>query len=295
MPDLVSIVIPCYKGSRFLANTIDSCLKQTYRNVEVIVVDDASPQNDAEIAAACAARDSRVRVLRREANGGVSRAYNSGYAVAGGEYFTRLSQDDLFREDAIEIMLRTIQAAPPDVGLVYCDMQKVDENGRWLSRWNQAEDPYVPGCSFESEQRQEQALFPTQEVGLCVMWRRCVHLAMSPPARSAKRASEAIGPFRPRYDFAEDYDFYLRVSRKYLLAKCGDEAPFFFRCHPSQNGTVSQMQQSAAYSLAQMSHAWATVKRRPTRWRCWKGIVGCGLRVGVLRAKICWRSVRARG
>lgn len=280
MPDLVSIVIPCYKGSRFLAETIESCLKQTHRDIEVIVVDDASPQNDAEIAAACADRDSRVRVVRRETNGGVSRAYNSGYAQARGEYFTRLSQDDLFREDAVEIMLRRLQAAPPEVGLVYCDMQKIDENGRWLSRWNQAADPYLAAPHADIAASPDQSvLFPTQEVGLCVMWRRSVF--------------EAVGPFRPRYDFAEDYDFYLRVSRKYRLAKCGDEAPFFFRCHSANNGTVSQMQQAAAYSLAQMSHAWATVKRRPTRWRCWKGIAGCGLRIGILKAKIGWRGLRA--
>ena len=267
MPALVSIVIPCYKGSRYLAKTIESCLNQTYREIEVIVVDDASPQNDAEIAFACAAMDDRVRVVRRERNGGVSRAYNSGYAVARGEFFTRLSQDDLFREDAIEIMLRHLQTASPDVGLVYCDMQKVDDEGRWLSRWNQANDP-------------DNALFPTQEVGLCVMWPRSVF--------------EAVGPFRPRYDFAEDYDFYLRVSRRYRLDKCGNEAPFFFRCHASQNGTVSQMQQSAAYSLAQMSHAWATVKKHPARWACWKGILGCGIRVSALKAKIGWKSLRTR-
>jgi glycosyltransferase involved in cell wall biosynthesis len=264
---MVSIVIPCYKGSRFLAKTIESCLKQTYRDIEIIVVDDASPQNDAEIAYAFAAKDDRVRVVRREKNGGVSRAYNSGYAIARGEFFTRLSQDDLFREDAIDIMLRHLQAAQPEVGLVYCDMQKVDQDGNWLSRWNQADDP-------------DNALFPTQEVGLCVMWRRSVY--------------EAVGPFRPRYDFAEDYDFYLRVSRKYRLAKCGNEAPFFFRCHSSQNGSVSQLQQSAAYSLAQMSHAWAIVKKNPARLACWKGIVGCSLRVGTLKAKIGWKSLRTR-
>lgn len=111
MSALVSIVIPCYKGSRFLAKTIESCLGQTYRDIEVIVVDDKSPQNDAEIADSYAAKDSRIRVVRRERNGGVSRAYNSGYAIARGEYFTRLSQDDLFREDAIEIMLKHLQSA----------------------------------------------------------------------------------------------------------------------------------------------------------------------------------------
>src|SRR5580704_5185271 len=205
MPALVSIVIPCYKGSRFLSKTIKSCLSQTYRDIEVIVVDDASPENDAAIAEAYAAQDSRVRVVRHERNGGVSRAYNTGYAAARGEFFTRLSQDDLFREDAIEIMLRRLQSAPREVGLVYCDMQKVDENGRWLSRWDQANDPSSAASETERRRLQENALFPTQEVGLCVMWRRSVY--------------EAVGPFRPRYDFAEDYDFYLRVSRKYRLAK----------------------------------------------------------------------------
>ena len=198
-------------------------------------------------------------MVRREKNGGVSRAYNSGYAVAQGDYYTRLSQDDLFREDAVEIMLgRACRLRRRRWAWSIATCRKFDESGRWLSRWNQANDP-------------DNALFPTQEVGLCVMWRRSVY--------------EDIGPFRLRYDFAEDYDFYLRVSRKYRLAKCGDEAPFFFRCHSSNNGTVSQMQQSAAYSLAQMSHAWATIKRHPARWRCWKGIVGCVLRIGVLKAK----------
>ncbi len=214
---LVSIVIPCYKGSRFLAETIDSCLKQTYREIEVIVVDDASPENDAEIAESRAARDSRVRVVRRAQNGGVSRAYNSGYAVARGDYFTRLSQDDMFREDAIEIMLRCLQEAPANVGLVYCDMQKVDENGRWLSRWNQADDPYAADPDAKPvSSPDESALFPTQEVGLCVMWRRSVY--------------EAVGPFRPRYDFAEDYEFYLR--RLAELPPCQVQRPSSGRAGP---------------------------------------------------------------
>ena len=197
-------------------------------------------------------RDTRLAiaassVVRHARNGGVSRAYNTGFAAARGEFFTRLSQDDLFRADAFEIMVRHLQAAPQDVGLVYCDMQKVDENGRYLSTWYQGPDP-------------EKALFPTQEVGLCVMWRRKVY--------------ETVGPFRPLFDFAEDYDFYLRVSRQYRLAKCGSEAPFFFRCHPQQNGTVSQLKQAVAYSRAQLHHNWVLTKERPFQVRAWKGIMG---------------------
>ena len=87
VPGLVSIVIPCYNGLRFLPQAIESCLRQTYRDLEVIVVDDASPDDCAAIAERYASRDDRVRVIRRPANGGVSRAFNTGFEAARGEYF----------------------------------------------------------------------------------------------------------------------------------------------------------------------------------------------------------------
>jgi len=167
----------------------------------------------------------------------------------------------MYREDAFEIMVRQLQAEPEDVGLVYCDVQKVDENGRYLSTWYQGADP-------------EKALFPSQEVGLCVMWRRKVY--------------ETVGPFRPLFDFAEDYDFYLRVSRQYRLARCGSEAPFFFRCHPSQNGTVAQRKQAVTYALAQLAHHCAIVRQHPTRLRCWKGVCGGAGRVAAWTLRYRW-------
>jgi glycosyltransferase involved in cell wall biosynthesis len=262
MPPIVSVVIPCFRGSRFLAQAIESCLNQTHRDLEVLVVDDASPENDAEIAESYATRDSRVRVFRHAKNGGVSRSYNTGFAAAHGEFLTRLSQDDMYREDAFEIMVRHLQAAPQEVGLVYCDMQKVDQAGRYLSTWYQSPDP-------------KNALFPTQEVGLCVMWRRIVY--------------ETVGPFRPLFDFAEDYDFYLRVSRRFRLAKCGEEAPLFFRCHPDQNGAVSEMKQAVSYALAQTAHHWATITDHPLNVRPWKGVLGGTARV----VRWSWKSRRA--
>ena len=262
MAPSVSIVIPCYKGSRYLSESIESCLSQSFRDIEVIVVDDASPENDAEIAEAIAARDSRVRVIRRERNGGVSRAYNTGYEAARGEFHSRLSQDDLFRKDAIEIMLNQLRTNP-DVGLVYCDMQKMDEQGRFLSLWPQGPDP-------------EKALFPIQDVGLCVMWRRSVW--------------EKVGPFRPRYDFAEDYDFYLRVSRQYKLGKCGNEAPFFFRCHPHQNSSAAQKRQAVTYALAQASHHWALARQYPSRFLYWRRIIS-----GLARSAKWYLDMRLTG
>lgn len=199
---LVSIVIPCYRGARFLAEAIGSCLRQECRSLEVIVVDDASPDDCAEIAERFAARDSRVRVLRLPKNRGVAGAFNAGFHAARGQLFTRLAQDDLFREDAIVAMAGHL-ADHPDVGLVYCDMQLIDSEGRVL---REVRTPEAEG-----------ALVGGNKIGLCVMWRREVW--------------EKTGEFRSGYDSAEDYDYWVRASRHCRFERCPRGAPFFFRKH----------------------------------------------------------------
>ena len=139
VPGLVSIVIPCYRGTPFLAEAIESCLGQTYSDIEIIVVDDASPDDCSEIAERYARQDGRLRVIRRPANGGVSRAFNGGFEVARGEYFARLAQDDRFREDAIAIMVRHIEDHP-DAGLVYCDSYTINDDGKIFGKFT-APDP----------------------------------------------------------------------------------------------------------------------------------------------------------
>ncbi len=254
---LVSIVIPCYKGTKYLRQAIESCLRQTHRELEVIVVDDASPQDDAEIAEAYVRADPRVRLIRRPVNGGVSRAFNAGFADARGRYFTRLAQDDLFDDDALEIMVSHLESRP-DCGLVYCDMKRIDGEGRVIG--------------FEKTEEPDRALLPVARAGLCVMWRRDVW--------------EAVGPFDPRYDTAEDYEFMLRVSRQFKLEKRRDCAPFFFRYHPDQGGKVFELRQNLTFTTSQFAHQWELVKRRPWDMTRWKSLVGCRVRIWNRRLRL---------
>jgi glycosyltransferase involved in cell wall biosynthesis len=214
---LVSIVIPCYNGERFLAEAIESCLRQTYRNLEIILVDDASPDNCVAIAERYAREDSRVLVIRRAQNGGVARAFNTGFNAARGDYFTRLAQDDLFREDAVEAMVRRLESQP-DAGLTYCDCQRMQEDGTLL------DVRMLPPPS--------RVLAWRNLVGVCVMWRRAVW--------------QAIGGFDPEYDTAEDYEYWLRVSRSYPLTKCPGGPFFFGRCHEEQGSCRLAAKQEAA-------------------------------------------------
>lgn len=222
---LVTIVIPCYNGERFVAGAIESCLNQTYGRVEAIVVDDASPDGCAAIAERYARADGRVCVINRATNGGVSRAFNSGFAVARGEYFTRLAQDDRFREDAVELMVNHLENHPK-AGLVYCDMQTMDDEGQVTGRM-EAGSP-------------DRALEVENQVGLCVMWRRSVH--------------EAIGGFDSRFDTAEDYEYWLRLAKHFPISKLADEAPFFFRFHDGMGSRRFQARQECAVYEARALH-----------------------------------------
>ncbi len=215
--DLVSIIIPCYRGSRFLGQAIESCLRQTHRELEVIVVDDASPDDCAEIAERYAQSDSRVVVIRRSENGGVSRAFNSGLEVARGDYMSRLAQDDLFGESAIEVMLRRLQERP-EAGLVYCDGNLIDARGEVKTRVCVPEPARV--LSFRNR------------LGLCVMWRRAVW--------------EKVGGFDPRFDTAEDFEYWMRIAQHFSFTKCPDIAPFYYRVHDSMGSHVFYKRQERA-------------------------------------------------
>lgn len=100
---LVSVVIPVYNGSNYVAQAIDSALAQTYQNVEIIVVNDGSPDEGAT-ANICRSYGEKIRYFEKE-NGGCSSALNYGVSQAKGEYISWLSHDDLYAPEKIETQI----------------------------------------------------------------------------------------------------------------------------------------------------------------------------------------------
>ena len=94
----VSIIIPVYNGEMYIKEAIDSALAQTYKNFEVIVVNDGSSDKTDEI---CKSYGSKIRYFKKE-NGGVSTALNLGIKKMNGEYFSWLSHDDLYLPNKIK-------------------------------------------------------------------------------------------------------------------------------------------------------------------------------------------------
>lgn len=126
MEPLVSIIIPVYNGENYMREAIDSALAQTYKNIEVIVINDGS--NDGgktdEIAVSYG---EKIRYFKKE-NGGVSSALNLGIEKMQGEYFSWLSHDDAYTSDKIQKSVEALKNCTDKNVLVYCRSVHIDKN-----------------------------------------------------------------------------------------------------------------------------------------------------------------------
>jgi glycosyltransferase involved in cell wall biosynthesis len=124
---LVSIVIPVHNGERFLDRTLASARAQTYRSLEIIVIDDGSTDRTAIIVEAAAAGDNRIRLFRTQKSG-VALARNLGVSQARGELIAPLDADDLWHPEKVARQVDVMRASSSNVGLVYCWSIKIDKD-----------------------------------------------------------------------------------------------------------------------------------------------------------------------
>lgn len=119
---LISVIIPVYKVEEYLENCIQSVIKQTVSDLEIILVDDGSPDQCPEICDLWADKDSRIKVIHKE-NGGLSDARNAGLDIAQGEYLSFVDSDDWIAPDMYEIMLEALKREQADIcacGIMGC-------------------------------------------------------------------------------------------------------------------------------------------------------------------------------
>lgn len=125
----ISVIIPVYKVERFIHACVDSVLQQTYENLEVILVDDGSPDQCPQICDRYEKEDTRVRVIHQE-NQGLSGARNTGTAVATGEYILYLDSDDFLKNDYCETVMQAALDSGADI--VVGEIRTVDEGGKQI-------------------------------------------------------------------------------------------------------------------------------------------------------------------
>ena len=114
MEDLVSVVVPVYNSEKYLEDCLDSIINQTYRNLDIILVDDGSTDSSGDICEKYAQKDSRITVIHK-VNGGNGDARNEGYRQAKGQWLVMADNDDLLHLQQIEILLNIANEKNADV------------------------------------------------------------------------------------------------------------------------------------------------------------------------------------
>ncbi len=128
-PPLVSIVIATYNGEKFLRKQLDSVFNQTYKNIEIIAVDDCSTDNTVDILNEYAAQHDSFTVVRNEHNLGYVKNFEKGFLLANGNYIAPCDQDDVWLSTKIEVLVNHIG----DHAIVYCDSEFIDGTGQSLN------------------------------------------------------------------------------------------------------------------------------------------------------------------
>ena len=228
---LVSVVIATNRGGRFLSETIESVRMQTHPSVELIVVDDGSP--DPEAIAAAVADYPDVHLVRLPA-AGVSIARNIGAAAASGSYLAFLDDDDRWHPDRLAAGVARLEADPSYV-LAYCGMRAIDATGRVLADADQV----AVADRFDVARRATGILLPNIVV--------------------RAEAFTAVGGFHSRIRLAEDFDLVLRLAERGPFA-FEPEALVDYRTHGA-NTTRRHRELARGIDAVLRLHRWAASER----------------------------------
>jgi glycosyltransferase involved in cell wall biosynthesis len=193
--DLISVIIPVRNGEQFVERTLESVLRQTYKEIEVIVVDDGSTDRTAAIVKNAAARDKRV-ILLSGPQAGVSGARNRAISHARGDFIAPLDADDLWHRDKLALQMDAIRRGGAQVGLAYCWSVAIDANDSIFS-------------GSVSKFLHEGKVLNT------LVERNFLGNGSTPLVRRA--CLEAVGGYDPRFfearaQGAEDWQFYLSLA-----------------------------------------------------------------------------------
>jgi glycosyltransferase involved in cell wall biosynthesis len=185
---VVSVIICTHRRPHLLPRAIESVLGQSFRDLELIVVDDASHDETPEVIRSF--NDARVVPVENRENLGLPASRNRGLDHCRGEYVAFLDDDDEWRHDKLELQVRAMESCPPEVGAIWSHAIWVRTDGSVVSR-------RIPLNGHVNRRLQR------------------LDTVMMQPLLVRRSVFDSVGPFDPRTSALEDYEFSLRLSRSY--------------------------------------------------------------------------------
>ena len=218
---IVSIIIPVYNGANFISQAIESALAQTYKNIEILIINDGSSDNE-ETEKIVLSYGDKVRYFSKE-NGGVSTALNLGIDKMQGEWFSWLSHDDLYTENKIEKQISLVKNLSEDIrnkSVVLSSGKLIDKDNNFI---------FHPTKSINKTLTSKE-MFKRFSKG--VGFNGCGFLI-------PKIIIDECGYFDENLRYIQDLDYWLRFIYNDYLFICHKDKLVYTRVHPNQT-TVSK-------------------------------------------------------
>jgi len=219
---IVTVTICTYNGDRFLAATLESVLKQTLSDLEVVIVDDGSKDGTVALIKRYLQQDSRIRLFERE-NSGLPASRNFAFSQARGEWIAIIDQDDLCYPTRLARQLE-VASKHPTAGLVFCDTDHIDEHnvvvGSHLHSYS-LPDSFIPK-GFAGNLLIQQGCYVDSEA--CFLRHSTV---------------KSLGLLDESLRYACDYDFFIRAGLNFDFAYTREKLSAW-RIHPNQESATNR-------------------------------------------------------
>lgn len=206
MPPLVSVIIPAYNAGEYIGETLQSVLRQTIHDFEIVVVDDGGTDNQKEVIAAFVEKDSRVKYIY-QSHRGVSAARNTGFRLSKGKFIAFLDSDDVWLPENLKVKLEKLERE--NIGLVHSDATVIDAH---------SEDVNTTLSGMEGELLNELLLWDGTQIP-------------GPSSILVKReVIDAVGLFDEDLSTSADKEFFFRVAAKFRIGRI-QQTTWKYRLH----------------------------------------------------------------
>jgi glycosyltransferase involved in cell wall biosynthesis len=285
----VSVLLPVYNGSRFVSHAIESVLKQTYQNIELIIVNDGSQDDCAAIIRPYLA-DQRIKYIE-QANSGVAAARNTAFSLVSGKYIAFIDQDDIWLPNKLERQVAYLEAHP-EIAMAHARQCYIDEAGNPIESNSDHVEPVNGNCFRE--------LFEKNCIAVLTVLAR-------------QSAIEEAGGFNRAASCSDDYEMWLKISWKHLIG-FQDEIVAAYRIHKNNESLNSfKMTQADLVVMESVLSAYPEAKKalgslwrsrlfdfnaQLSAWYSWKYNDYASARKHLLKALkakpfslLCWRKL----
>ena len=201
---MVSIVLPTYNREKYIRYSIDSIINQSFKQWELIVVDDCSTDSTPDILREYEKSDSRIKIIRNEENKRLPVSLNIGFSYATGDYLTWTSDDNMYKPNALQMMHNYLENS--NEIMVCAKMIVIDDSGNRIS------PHYLENIKYDDDR-----IYFDNLVGACFLYRREV--------------LETIGEYNAKMFCMEDYEYWLRIQKRYKTIGYIEEQLYYYRLH----------------------------------------------------------------